>query len=296
MPKRLGTTCLDGLNNTLLSPWDGSYWGSSRRSVHPKDRKRWGASDCLRPAQWWASGHILSLTSSNHVWVVCRFLLLMPLQIFFMSFGHILSVYVGCLSLTVAEAAKQFSKGLVSFFTPSSSVWNFSALHSTPLLTHAIFSFNRHYPNNLVTNKAHINSEHVIKMKWKQNLPLSFGKLHYLLLVRLFSHVWLFVTPWTAARQASLSLTISWSLLKLMSIESVMPSHHLILCHPLHLLPSIFPSIRFFSNELVLCIRWPKYWSFSFSISPSNEYSGLISFRIDWFDLLAVQGTLKTLL
>ena len=88
---------------------------------------------------------------------------------------------------------------------------------------------------------------------------------------------------------------ISWSLLKLMSIESVMPSHHLILCHPLHLLPSIFPSIRFFSNELVLCIRWPKYWSFSFSISPSNEYSGLISIRINWFNLLAVQGTLKRL-
>ena len=91
------------------------------------------------------------------------------------------------------------------------------------------------------------------------------------------------------------SLSITWSLLRLMSIESVMPSNHLILCHPL-LPPSIFPSIRVFSNELVLCIRWPKYWSFSFSISPSNEYSGLISFRIEWFDLLAVQGTLKSLL
>ena len=102
------------------------------------------------------------------------------------------------------------------------------------------------------------------------------------------------VTPWTAARQASLSFTISRSLLKLMSIESVMPSNHLILCHPLLLLPSIFPSIRVFSNESVLH-RWPKYWSFSFNISPSTEYSGLISFRIDWFDLLAVQGTLKSL-
>ena len=101
---------------------------------------------------------------------------------------------------------------------------------------------------------------------------------------------------WTAACQASLSFTISWSLLKLMSIESVMPSNHLILCHPLLLLPSIFPSIRVFSKELALCIRWPKYWSFSFSISPSSDYLGLISFRIDWFDLLAVQGTLKSLL
>ena len=105
--------------------------------------------------------------------------------------------------------------------------------------------------------------------------------------------VQLFATPWTAARQASLSITNSWSLFKLMSIESVMPSNHLILCHPLLLPPSIFPSIRVFSNESVLHIRWPKYWSFSFSISPSNEYSGLISFRIDWLDLLAVQGTLQ---
>ena len=114
--------------------------------------------------------------------------------------------------------------------------------------------------------------------------------------VQWLSHVQLFVTPWTIARQASLSITNSRSLLKLMSIELVMPSNHLILCHPLHLLPSIFPSIRVFSNESVLCIRWPKYWSFIFSISPSNEYSGLISFRIDWFDLLAVQETLKSLL
>ena len=101
-------------------------------------------------------------------------------------------------------------------------------------------------------------------------------------------------TPWTAARQASLSITNSQSLLKLMSIESVMPSNHLIHCRPLLLLPSVFPSIRVIFNESVLHIRWPKYWSFSFSISPSNEYSGLISFRKDWFDLLAVQGTLKS--
>ena len=103
-------------------------------------------------------------------------------------------------------------------------------------------------------------------------------------------------TPWTAACQASQSFTISQRLLRLMSIESVMPSNHLILCQPLLLLPSIFPSIRVFSNESVLHLRWPKYWSFGFSIHPSNEYSELISFRIDWFDLLAVQGTLKSLL
>ena len=102
-------------------------------------------------------------------------------------------------------------------------------------------------------------------------------------------------TPWTAACQDSLSFTISWSLFKLMSIKSVMPSNHLILCHPLLLLPSIFPSIRVFTNESALCIRWPKYRSFSFTIRPSNEYSGLISFRVDWFDILAVQGTLKSL-
>ena len=106
----------------------------------------------------------------------------------------------------------------------------------------------------------------------------------------------LFETPWTAARQTSLSITNSKSLLKLMSIESVMPSNYLILCFPLLLPPSIFPSIKVFSNESVLCIRWPKYWSFSFSISPSNEYSGLISFKIDWLDFLAVQGTVKSLL
>ena len=104
------------------------------------------------------------------------------------------------------------------------------------------------------------------------------------------------MTPWTAALQASLSITNSWNLPKLMSIESVMPSSHLILCHPLHLLPSLFPSIRVFSNESVHGIRWPKYRSFSFNISPSNEHSGLISFRMDWLDLFTVQGTLKSLL
>ena len=118
----------------------------------------------------------------------------------------------------------------------------------------------------------------------------TFSSVHRL------SHVQLFATPWISARQASLSITISRSLLKLLSIELVMPSNHLILCRPLLLSPSIFPSIRVLSNDLVLHIRWPKYWSFSFSIRPSNEYSGLISFRMDWLDLLSVQGTLKSLL
>ena len=122
------------------------------------------------------------------------------------------------------------------------------------------------------------------------------GKLYICVSVQLLSHVQLFVTPWTATRQASLSITNSRSLLKLTSIELVMPSNYFILCRPLLLPPSICPSIRVFSNVSVLCIRWPKYWTFSFSISSSNEYSGLISFRIDWLDLLAIQGTLKSLL
>ena len=136
----------------------------------------------------------------------------------------------------------------------------------------------------------------------KSRTPLS--DFHYLIKdafadhpalssIQSLSRVWLFATLWTAAHQTSLSITNSQSLLKLMSIKSVMPSNRLILCHPLLLLPSIFSSIRVSSNESVLCIRWPKYWSFSFSISPSNEYSGLISFRMDWLDFLAVQGTLK---
>ena len=114
--------------------------------------------------------------------------------------------------------------------------------------------------------------------------------------VQSLSHVWFLATPWTAACQVSLSIINSWSLLKLVSIESVMPSSHLVLCHPLLLSPSIFLNNRVFSNESGLCIRWPKYWSFSFNISPSNEYLGLIYFRMDWLDLLAVQETLKSLL
>ena len=128
-----------------------------------------------------------------------------------------------------------------------------------------------------------------LKSWWKLN-AVQFS------LVQSFSHVQLFVTPWTVTRQASLSITNSWSLLKCMFIESVMPSSHLILYRPLLLPPSIFSSIRVFSKESVLHIRWPKYWSFGFNISPSNEYSGLISFRMDWLDRLPVQGTLKSLL
>ena len=121
---------------------------------------------------------------------------------------------------------------------------------------------------------------------------ILFLKIFFSIVVQSLSHVRLFTTPWTVECQASLSFTISWSLLKLMSIESVMSFSHLILCCPLRLLPSVFPSIRVFSNESALHIRLPKYWNFSLSISPSSEYSGLISFRIDWLDLLAVQGTL----
>jgi len=114
--------------------------------------------------------------------------------------------------------------------------------------------------------------------------------------VQSLSHVWLFATPWIAARQASLSITNSRSSLKLTSIQSVMPSSHLVFCHPLFLLPPIPPSIKVFSNESTLCMRWPKYWNFSFSIIPSKKHPGLISFRMDWLDLLAAQGTLKSLL
>ena len=125
---------------------------------------------------------------------------------------------------------------------------------------------------------------------------ISLWMIHSVNSVQSLSHIWLFATPWTAARQASLSITSSQSLLKLMSIESVMPSNHVVLCCPLFLLPSIFPSIKVFSNKSAFLIKWPKCWSFSFSINPSNEYAGLVSFKMDWFDLLAVQGTLKSVL
>ena len=124
---------------------------------------------------------------------------------------------------------------------------------------------------------------------WRKTPPRDTS--HQFSSIQSLSHVRLFAAPWTAACQTSLPITNSWNLLKLMSIKSVMPSNCLILCRPILLPPSIFPSIRIFSNESVLCIRWPNYWKFSFSISPSNEYSGLISFRMNWLDLLAVQGT-----
>ena len=141
---------------------------------------------------------------------------------------------------------------------------------------------------NITTSNFFPSSDHI-------SLNCKMSKRPSCVLTVQVSRVQLFVTPWTVAHQASLSITNSWSLLKLMPIELVIPSNHLILCHPLLLLPSIFPSIRIFSNESALRIRWPKYWSFRFSISLSNEYSGLIFYRIDWFDL-AVQGTLKSLL
>ena len=128
------------------------------------------------------------------------------------------------------------------------------------------------------------------------SIRIEIRHIHLLVVVKSLSNVRLFATPWTVAHQAPLSFTISQRLLRFMSTKSVMPSNHLILCHPLLLLPSIFPSIRVFSKESVLNIRWPKYRSFNVSISPSNEYSGLITFKMDWLDLLAVQGTLKSLL
>ena len=151
---------------------------------------------------------------------------------------------------------------------------------------------------------VHLHTQHTVKSLTLIHSFLQEIFIRYLLCIRgcgqfssvqSLSRVWLFVTSWTAACQASLSITNSQTLLKLMSVESVMPSNHLILCYPFLLLPSIFPSIRVFSNESVLRIRWSKYWSFSFSISPCNAYSGLISFRISWLNLLAVQGTLKSL-
>ena len=135
----------------------------------------------------------------------------------------------------------------------------------------------------------------ILQAKAKEQIEICIYTKEKVSSIQLFSRVRLFATPWMTACQAFLSITNSWSLLKLMSMESVMPFNHLILCHLPLLLPSTLP-IRVFSNESVLCIRWPEYWSFSFNISPSNDYSGLISFRIDWFDLLAIQGTLKSLL
>ena len=158
------------------------------------------------------------------------------------------------------------------------TIHNFSLVEPTSVLIKCFFffSYNKHFLNSLC--------------------PIYFDEPGDTSSVQLLSHVWLFATPWIAAYQASLLITNSQSSLKVTSIESVMPSSHLILCHPLFLLPPIPPSIRVFSNESTLLMRWPKYWSFSFSIIPSKEYPGLICFRMDWLDLLAVQGTLKSLL
>ena len=150
----------------------------------------------------------------------------------------------------------------------------------------------RNSANKRLWPSSQTNTTILIRTQWKRLQGMT--KVALVFDVQLLSCVWLFGTPWTAAHQVSLSFTISQSLLKIRSIESMRPSNYLTLCRPLLLLPSIFPSIRVFSSELALPIRWPKYWSFSFSISPSNEYSVLIYFRIDWFDLLAVQGTLKS--
>ena len=164
------------------------------------------------------------------------------------------------------------------------SVWNSTSFSFPTLLSPCLIVS---APQISLYRKPPLPSKPKIYMPL-QNIAISSDQL--------LNCVWFFATPWTAALQASLTITNSQNLLKLMSIELVIPSNNLILCHPLLLLPSIFPNIRVFSRESVLRIRWPKYYSFSFSISPSNEYSGLISFRTDWFDLLAVQGTLKSLL
>ena len=159
-------------------------------------------------------------------------------------------------------------------------------------ITSFIYWYGKCYSLPIAPPLGHKSDQHLGGILW----PILSHGTRPVSSVQSLSHVRLFATPWTASCQASLSITNSQSLLKLMFIKLVMPSNHLILCHPLLLLLSIFPSIRVFSNESVLCIRWPKYWSFSFSIRPSSEYSGLISFRTDWFDLLAVQETFQHLL
>ena len=158
-----------------------------------------------------------------------------------------------------------------------------------------LYTTSHAYHHSRLSQSTGLSSSKFPLVMWERLRVMEKARKH-IHSVQSLSHVWLFVTPWTAAHQASLSITNSQSLLKFISIESVMPSKHPTLSCPLLLLPSIFPSIRVFSNESVLHIRWPQYWSFSFSISPSNEYSGLISFRMDWSDLLTVQGTLKSLL
>ena len=177
----------------------------------------------------------------------------------------------------------------------SGLIWNRSSSQVSLALCLVLFLSNliqqSERRSNVSIQHCRVRESKVIKLVWHLvRLRDSKALSSSFIVAQSLSHVWLFETSWTAAHQASLSFTISQSLPKLMSIESVMPSNHLILCHPLLFLPSIFPSIRVFSSESALHIRWSKYWGFCFSISPSNKYSGLISFRIDWFDLLAVQG------
>ena len=171
--------------------------------------------------------------------------------------------------------------------------------NSSSIMPPISFNLELTRPQNLLSTEIQTTIWEQLKFKKIRLVMPQHSKNHHQnlhSLIQPLTHVWLFATPWIAARQAYLSITNSQSLLKLVSIELVIPSNHLILCCPLLLLPSIFPNIRVFSNESVLRIRWPKYWSISFSISPSNEHSGLISFRMDWLDLLAVQETLKSLL
>ena len=169
----------------------------------------------------------------------------------------------------------------------------FSSRSSWPRNRTRVSCIGGRFFTNWAIKEAQCRSSQKMGFLWRLDYIVMIDQIS---VVQALNHVQLFVIPWTAACQASQSFTSSWRLPKLMSIESVMPSNHLILWRPLLLLPSVFPSIKVFSNESDLLIRWPKYWSFSFSISPSNEYSGLISFRIHWFDLLTVQGTLKSLL
>ena len=168
-------------------------------------------------------------------------------------------------------------------------------MESGPIISWQIDGETAETVSDFISGGSKITADGDCSHEIKRCLFLGRKAMTNLLLPSRFSRAWLCATPWTAAYQASLSIPNSQTLLKLMSVKSVMPFNHLILCRPLLLQPSIFPSITVFSNESVLCIRWPKYWSFSFSISPSNEYLGLISFRIDWLNLLAVQETLKSL-
>ena len=220
------------------------------------------------------------------------------LQLF--QFSSVQSLSLAWLFVTPWAAAHQASL----FITNSWSLLKFMSVESVMPSNHPTLCHPHHLPPSIFPNIRVFSNESVIHIRWPKYWSFSFSinpsnEYSGLISFRmdwLGSCVQLFVIPWIAAQKASLSFTISWSLLKFMSIESIILSNHLIFCRPLLLLPSIFPSIRVFSNESALCTRWPNHWSFIFSISPSSEHTSLISFRIDWFDFLAVQGTLKSLL